>query len=549
MVSVVDTFGRIARRRGLSIALVGLVALMLNASLALLVRMPEPLIHDEFSYLLAADTFACGRLTNAPHPLWVHFESIHIIQQPTYASKYPPGQGLLLAAGQVIGGHPIVGVWLGTALACAALCWMLMGWLPPRWALLGGLLATLHPTILGWGQSYWGGAVALAGGALVLGALRRIVRRPRAREAVLLGLGMAVLANSRPYEGLVLSLLVAGVLLVRLAGPGGPTAGVSVRRIVLPIFIVLALTAAAAGYYNWRVTGDALRMPYMVHEETYAVAPVFLWQHARPEPNYRHKEMRDFYIGWTLPFYARQRSVRGLIYRSKNKLVVLGHGFFRLFRPTTHGQEEPRDLGFPFRYLQFILAALPLVTLPQLLRNRWMQFALLACVLFTAALLLGTWTLAHYAAPALGLVFIIVLQAVRHLRLWRWRGKPTGRLLALGILALYVVSFGVTAARLPWIDEEGWRYHISHRARILTHLRQTGGRHLVIVRYGPDKSPHDEWVYNEADIDGAQVVWAREMDAAQNRELMEYFKDRQVWLLEANADPPRLVPSSAQAGL
>src|SRR5688572_5458235 len=101
----------------------------------------------------------------------------------------------MLAAGQVLGGHPIVGVWLSIGLAAAAICWMLQGWLPARWALLGGILAALHPALfLRWGQSYWGGAVAVIGGALVFSALGRIMRGPRICDALLMGLGLAVLA-------------------------------------------------------------------------------------------------------------------------------------------------------------------------------------------------------------------------------------------------------------------------------------------------------------------------------------------------------------------
>jgi hypothetical protein len=171
---------RLAARRQLSLVLVGLFALSTTATLSLLRHVPYPYFSDEFSYLLAADTFASGRLTNPTHPLWMYFESLHIIQLPSYASKYPPAQGLMLALGQVIGGHPIVGVWISMGPAYVATYWMMLTWLPASVALVGILIAALHPAMLmSWGWSYWGGAVAMMGGALVFGAGRRIIRGPR----------------------------------------------------------------------------------------------------------------------------------------------------------------------------------------------------------------------------------------------------------------------------------------------------------------------------------------------------------------------------------
>jgi hypothetical protein len=524
---VESRLSRLAQRHTLAVLAVGFSALALRAAVLPIEPVPEPIVHDEFGYLLAADTFAHGRLTNPTPPLWQHFETFSILMKPTYQCFAQPGQGMVLALGKILFGHPFWGVWLSVGIMCAAITWMLQAWLSPEWALCGGALAILRYGVFGyWANSYWGGALGAIGGALVLGALPRIKESQRVRDAVLMGIGLAILANTRPYEGFVFSLPIAVVLFSWMSGSNRPQIQLSLGHVVLPLALILCLTFAGMGYYQWRVTGNPFRMPYQIERETYSTTPYLLWQNVRPEPVYRHAIIKKMYAE-DLAGFRNARSLVGFLVKA-----VVAWLFF--LGPV---------LTLPLVMLVF---ALPHhFSWRDIDRSTAFLFLVFGVLVFGSAL--ETYYGPHYSSPAAGLILGLVLVSMRQVRQWRTSGPFLSRTIPL----VCILSFAARTAAAPLHISLNEFYEFAWhqkgppsfgREAAQKRLESMPGDHLVLVRYAPEHEPFDEWVYNDANIDGSKVVWAREMDVDENDQLIDYFKNRQVWLLEADETTPRLSP-------
>jgi hypothetical protein len=487
--------------------------LSLAATAVTLHRRGEPRMpgyEDDFGYLLSADTFLHGRLTNPPHPLTRHFETLYTQHQPTYSAIYLPGNGLMLAAGRLITGRAIAGMWVATALAAMAILWALRGWLSDGWAFALGCLVAVNPTMAAWSDSFHGGSLAACGGALIVGAVGRLRRAPRLIDGVAFGAGAALLELTRPYEGFVVA--AAFFIVVVVSAPW--------RSLIKPMTAALLIAAAGAGglmVLNRAVTGDPLKLPYVAYNDRYLSVPNFLWQRAGPNPTYEHPE-----------FARLNRQFRNYYFRNRE---------LREFPKTVYAETRALlDAAIPEVARLWLVELLPLgIFLIAAFRDR--AAAALAAVLAAAlaSLLAITWfTQTHYAAPAAA-TFAIAL-GIGFMRLDAMR--PAGKWLSgAAFVAMFIASI---ATILSWPP-----FGISERTRMIAAMAAKPGPHLVLVAedcYG--------FLRNGAEIDRQRVIWARNL--VDNDELLRRYADRSLWSLQCETASrlvfvrPALRPPAAQ---
>jgi hypothetical protein len=405
------------------------------------------------------------------------FEGVFVLQEPSWSSIFPLGQGLALAFGELVFRLPWAGVVLSIGLLCALCYWMLRAWVSPIWAMTGGLLAALEfGPLSSWMNTYWGGAVSAVAGCLVFGALPR----RRTRDAVILGIGLSLQLLTRPFEFV---LLIAVALIFAI-----PRRSLAIAAlIVLP---ALGLTLLQ----NKQVTGSWTTLPYQLSRYQYGVPASFTFQ-ANPIPH------RPLTVEQQIDYEAQ----------------VAAH-------------DAPPDPAARVRlYRFFFLAPLYLVLplfLPALKELRFVRvFAAIA--LFSLGEAFYPYFYPHYISAAACLFVLVSVRSLEQLSRWK-----AGREAVTLILVLCVADFFYQTATATSTDPEG-------RVAINNSLAQAPGKQLVFVRYWPQHGAH-EWIHNAADVDAAPVVWAIDLGDEEDAALRRYYPDRHAWLLEPDAPRPRL---------
>ena len=343
---------------------------------------------------------------------------------------------------------------------------------------VGGLNVLLLQGMRHLWVSRWGRYVV---GVVVLGSYARMVQRRRFAFAWLMGIGLVVLALTRMYEGLLFGAPFLAALLLRCRS----------FRVWTPIAMVLAAGAAFTLEYNARVTGHPTRFPYTEYQRQYGYVPSFNIQPLSPGKTYHNLSVANVFFKWEYDQWKRSRSW-GLVVdrvREWGAVVTLGAVF----------------LG---SYFEIVYNA-------------------------------------HYAAPAIAALLLLLVQSFRHLRHSRLPTAIGGPALCRAIPAAMLIALSAAqGARLYRQETIKQTKPVNARRGKIERklLDQNGGRHLIVVRYTGTQNPHEEWVYNRADIDASDVVWAHDMGVEENRKPIDYFKDRTVWLFLPDADPESLAP-------
>ena len=333
-------------------------------------------------------------------------------------------------------------------------------------------------------------------------------------------MGVAVLANSRPFE----SLMVALPLLIGLIW----NARNRLTPILMPGMIILGLVGTWMGYYNYRVTGSPLQMPFAEYTAQYDVYPKFWFQPLRPLPIYRNRSQRWVHTDFEKGQYEQLRTWKG---------------FF--------GIAPLRAAGLISDNLKLAVLLIPFAVSFFLWRDVRIRWAFIP----VGGLLIGLWgenfDLPHYSAPVFGVLLLFVVKGMAQL----WRHQSSSRLgakIVISVLIGFVTGAGMCIAQGVSRDTQ----IVQQQDLVNLQPALQSGRHLIFVDYGPMTEMAsgfaNEYVYNAADIAGSRIIWARCFGPDSDEKVARHYAGRAVWMLNVGKTlnlTPYLEQEHVPAGL
>lgn len=228
----------------------------------------SPRITDEFGYLLNAEIFATGHLSN-PSPLFPkHFDALYQLIAPSRVSKYPFGQTFILYIGIIFFKKAAI----GTALLLSVFCGLLYRFLNRFCSRLPCFVSLIifisNPLILEWSQSYWGGGVFMMGGLLFIDCL--LGQKGDSLQYLQFSISIICMLSSRPVESVILLLLNFHLIYKYLSLGKFPLNKFFTLSPIL-VFMLFSLV------YNRQTTGSFTKLPYVYYSQLHTASPAFLF--------------------------------------------------------------------------------------------------------------------------------------------------------------------------------------------------------------------------------------------------------------------------------
>ena len=302
---------------------------------------------------------------------------------------------------------------------------------------------------------------------------------------------------------------------------------------------------ATLAYYDQRITGDPLRLPYFEYQAQYQATPQFNVQALTAPKQFRYEYMRLIDEVWERNQWENARRPRFLVDRPLQWIAAAAMfaGGTGSFLPVTALRASVVDQNAVFNTNNlvhiFLMGAMVLVPVAlfawPLATLRRTRFAFTLAALSVAGSFFSAAFYQHYAAPAVAPILILITGSYRYLRHARF-GPMLAMLIPGCAIGLSLLDGAPALLREPAV------FKVATRARLEETVRQHAGRHLIIVRYSGGLRPIEEWVYNGADLEEAPVIWAHDQGPVENRRLAAYFHDRVVWLFQPNIDADWIGP-------